>query len=153
MTAAVTLRPVAGETEFPALVAVWSSAVRATHDFLAETDFEAIEAAMPQTYLPSVDVTVAESDGRIVGFSGLADGRLEMLFVDADVRGSGVGTLLLDAAIQRHPDLELDVNEQNSQAVAFYLRRGFVQVGRSELDGGGRPYPLLTLSISSPITR
>ncbi len=40
---------------------------------------------------------------------------------------------------------EVDVNEQNTQALDFYLRRGFHVVGRSPLDGQGRPYPLLHL--------
>ena len=38
---------------------------------------------------------------------------------------------------------ELDVNEQNPDAVDFYRRRGFEQVGRSPVDSDGRPFPLL----------
>ena len=38
---------------------------------------------------------------------------------------------------------ELDVNEQNPEAIAFYTRRGFEVIGRSETDDAGRPYPLL----------
>jgi putative acetyltransferase len=41
----------------------------------------------------------------------------------------------------------VDVNEQNPQAVGFYLHEGFQQVGRSPLDGLGKPYPLLHLSL------
>ena len=145
MTARFRLRPVRGVDEYPELVRVWRSAVAATHDFLAPDDFAAIEAALPVSYLPNVEVTVADVDGRVVGFSGLAEGRLEMLFVDAALRGHGIGGVLLDAAVARVPDLELAVNEQNPQAVAFYLHRGFVQIARSELDGDGRPYPQLTL--------
>lgn len=40
----------------------------------------------------------------------------------------------------------VDVNEQNEQALGFYRRLGFAQVGRSPLDGEGRPYPLLHLA-------
>ncbi len=39
----------------------------------------------------------------------------------------------------------LDVNEQNEGAVRFYAARGFAEVGRSPLDGEGRPFPLLHL--------
>ncbi|WP_369803267.1 hypothetical protein [Mycobacterium sp. E2699] len=45
----------------------------------------------------------------------------------------------------------MDVNEQNCQVVDFYSRRGFVVVGRSELDDAGGPYPLLHMS--KPVTR
>ena len=39
------------------------------------------------------------------------------------------------------------MNEQNEQAVGFYLHQGFVIAGRSELDGTGKPYPILHLQL------
>jgi putative acetyltransferase len=42
--------------------------------------------------------------------------------------------------------LTVDVNEQNPEAVAFYLALGFHVVGRSATDAEGRPFPLLRLS-------
>jgi putative acetyltransferase len=41
--------------------------------------------------------------------------------------------------------LRVEVNEQNPRARAFYAARGFGQVGRTEIDGEGRPFPLLIL--------
>jgi putative acetyltransferase len=38
------------------------------------------------------------------------------------------------------------VNEQNEGACAFYRKLGFRQVGRSELDDSGRPFPILHLA-------
>ncbi|CNC57983.1 acetyltransferase [Yersinia enterocolitica] len=71
-----------------------------------------------------------------------------MLFVDAEQRGKGIGKVLLRHAIDEQGADELDVNEQNTQAIKFYKKNGFVTVGRSELDGQGRPYPLLHLKLS-----
>ena len=48
-----------------------------------------------------------------------------------------------------HAD-ELDVNEQNLQALGFYLKQGFEVIGRSEVDGMGQPYPLLHMRLSRP---
>jgi putative acetyltransferase len=48
--------------------------------------------------------------------------------------------------------LTVDVNEQNTYAAAWYLRRGFVTIGRSETDADGRPYPLLHLRRVTPPT-
>ena len=138
------IRRVGGTDEYPRLVAVWRSAVDATHDFLAEADRDAIEARLASDYFPHVDLFVAEDDGAIVGFAGTAGERLEMLFVDDVERGRGIGTSLL-AYVVGLGVTAVDVNEQNPQAVAFYRRRGFDVVGRSELDGDGRPYPLLHL--------
>jgi putative acetyltransferase len=140
----VELRPSRGPAEFPRLLAVWRSAVEATHDFLTSEDVEYYAARVP-AYLPGVELTVAVVDGQAVGFSGTGDGELHMLFVHNDFRGHGVGTALLSEVLARYPALVLDVNEQNPQAAGFYARQGFVVAGRSETDGEGRPFPLLHL--------
>ncbi|MFT3888712.1 MAG: GNAT family N-acetyltransferase [Arachnia sp.] len=139
------IRPSSGSTEYPGLVEIWRSSVRATHDFLDEKDFERIEASLIPVYFPAVAMLVADTDDGPVGFAGVAEGCLEMLFVSDSARGRGVGTALLHEAVARYGVTEVDVNEQNTGALGFYLSQGFVQVGRSELDGDGRPYPLLHL--------
>lgn len=141
-----TLRECRGPGEYPRLVEIWRSAVDATHDFLTESDRDAIETALPGDYFPQVRLTVAELDGVPVGFAGTVHGGLEMLFVHADVRGKGVGTLLLDRAVGEHGVTRVDVNDQNRQALDFYRRRGFTVTSRDELDEAGRPYPVLHLS-------
>lgn len=75
----------------------------------------------------------------------LHEGHLEALFVDASARGLGVRKHLISHALALHPDLSVDVNEQNHQAVGFYQHMGFKLSGRSERDNQGRPYPLLHL--------
>ncbi|MEL5989680.1 acetyltransferase [Microbacterium phosphatis] len=144
----VMIRPVAGSTEYPRLVGIWRSAVRATHDFLAEEDRRQIESVLESDYLPQVLLTAAEADGRIVGFAGTAGGRLEMLFVEAAQRGRGVGRMLLEHVVAEQEVVALDVNEQNAGAARFYERNGFRVTGRSEVDEAGRPYPLLHLSLA-----
>ncbi len=141
------IRPVSGPAEFPALAAIWRSAVDATHDFLAAADRDEIEAQLQSDYFPAVVLSVAECDGRPAGFSGVLDGSLEMLFVGAAQRGGGVGTALLHHAIADHGVTRVDVNEQNLAATGFYVHRGFEVVGRSETDEAGRPYPLLHLRL------
>lgn len=39
--------------------------------------------------------------------------------------------------------LHVDVNDQNPGAVKFYEAMGFETIGRSAVDGDGRPFPLL----------
>ena len=134
--------------DWPVLVEVWRSAVDATHDFLAADDRERIEAHLVSDYFPQVSLAVAVVADRIVGFAGVAGGSLEMLFVHDDLRGRGVGKSLLAWALRQGVD-RVDVNEQNPQAVGFYLANGFHTVGRSDLDDQGRPYPLLRMSLVS----
>ena len=53
--------------------------------------------------------------------------------------------MLLDHARRLHGNLSVEVNEQNEEALRFYLAQGFSVVGRSDLDGEGRPFPLLRM--------
>ena len=78
-----------------------------------------------------------------MGFAGINDTNLEMLFVHADVLYQGIGTALLEFVVQNYGVRFVDVNEQNEQARQFYLSRGFAVISRSPVDGQGRPYPIL----------
>jgi putative acetyltransferase len=78
--------------------------------------------------------------------SSIIDGtHMEALFIDPDVRGAGIGRQWGQHGLSLHGTLSTDVNLQNSQAVGFCERMGFVEVGRSEVDLQGRSYPLLHL--------
>ena len=138
------LRP-ARPDDTDALVGVWRRAVEATHDFLGPDDVRELETAVRDEYLGAADLTVAEGDGRVVGFVGTVGHRVEMLFVDPALHGRGTGRALLDAVGRGLPVVELDVNEQNPGALAFYRALGFEVTGRSETDDQGRPFPLLHL--------
>jgi len=91
-----------------------------------------------------VTVAVDEND-KPLGFMLIDGTHMEALFIDPDVRGSGIGRELLQYGLSSHGPLTTDVNMQNSQAVGFYRRMGFVETGRSEVDSQGRPYPLIHL--------
>ncbi|MFB6720087.1 GNAT family N-acetyltransferase [Kribbella sp. NPDC056345] len=84
-----------------------------------------------------------DGDGYLIGFVGVAEGNVEMLFLDPAYRGQGGGKLLLDHACKEFAATAVDVNEQNPQAVGFYEHYGFTLVGRSERDSTNKPYPIL----------
>ena len=125
------------------LVAVWERSVRETHAFLSEAEIAEIKPFVPQA-LTGVETLVVAGRGDVpVGFMGVQDGRLEMLFLDPGARGQGLGRALLTYGIERLGVTELTVNEQNPQAVGFYEHLGFKTHRRTETDEEGRPYPLL----------
>ncbi|AEG98395.1 TPA: acetyltransferase [Klebsiella aerogenes] len=127
------------------IIQIWKSSVDATHDFLTTHDRQEIEKEVVG-FFSETPVWVATNDEDLpLGFMFLHDGHLEALFVDASARGLGVGKLLISHALALHPDLSVDVNEQNQQAVGFYQHMGFQVSGRSGQDSQGRPYPLLHL--------
>lgn len=127
---------------------VWEASVKATHHFLP-TDFTAQWRNQVETvFLSVVELYCAKNkEGKIIGFVGVAEQKIEMLFLDPDVRGKGVGKQLTEFAIKTLKADKVDVNEQNEQAVGFYLKMGFKQVGRSEKDAQGNDYPILHLSL------
>nr|WP_319491699.1 GNAT family N-acetyltransferase [uncultured Desulfobacter sp.] len=87
------------------------------------------------------------SEGEIIGFCGVHDGNIEMLFISPEARGNGVGSFLVSHAIHNLGASKVDVNEQNGQALGFYQHIGFSIIGRSELDDQGKPYPLLHMEL------
>ncbi|WP_118975821.1 GNAT family N-acetyltransferase [Taibaiella koreensis] len=130
--------------EYPQLVLLWESSVRATHHFLKEEDILFYKEQLAAHYLHLVQLSCARDEhGAILGFSGVAEGNLEMLFVSAEARGKGVGKLLLAYATNKQGVTKVDVNEENEQAFGFYQHAGFTVTGRSEYDGQGKPYPIL----------
>jgi putative acetyltransferase len=130
------------------IVAVWEASVRATHDFLSEDDIRFLKPLVPQ-YLDLVELRcVKDAAGAILGFLGVADGNLEMLFLAPAARGRGLGRRMVAFAIDELGVTRVDVNEQNPAARGFYERCGFTVVGRSELDGQGRPFPLLHMELT-----
>lgn len=130
------------KTDYPILVDIWESAVLSTHDFLKKEDFLYYREHLP-TYFQYVTLYGYEQDGRLVGFIGVAENNIEMLFVHNDYRYKGVGKRLVMYAIEKLQVYKVDVNEQNIQAVGFYQHMGFSVITRSDLDAEGKAYPIL----------
>jgi putative acetyltransferase len=133
--------------EYDRATVVWEASVRATHEFVSDADIEIFRPLVRQGFGQIEHLAGLRDDGGLlVGFVGVEDHKLEMLFLDPAVRGQGGGKLLLRHALLAFNAQTLDVNEQNPQAIGFYLHHGFEVTGRSELDGMGKPYPLLHLT-------
>lgn len=136
--------------EYPEVVDVWEASVRATHHFLKEEDITYYKPLILNTYLNSVELRCVRNNGnKILGFLGVADQQLEMLFIAPEHRGHQIGKTLLEYAIQNLNVNKVDVNEQNEQAVGFYEHLGFEITGRSTLDATGKPYPILHMQLSA----
>lgn len=135
------------ESEYPEVVEVWEASVRATHHFLREEDIAYFKPLILMVYLKAVSLrSVRNGQGKIIGFMGVADHKLEMLFVHPDEFGKGIGKMLVHEAIKKFGVTQVEVNEDNQQAVGFYEHLGFTMTKRSPLDGLGKPYPILSMT-------
>ncbi len=91
---------------------------------------------------PNTEFLLAAADGdqpaagvcqlryRLSVWTGADDCWMEDLYVDEAARGTGLGRALVQAAVERAAArgcrrMELDVNEQNTAALAFYEQLGF----------------------------
>lgn len=105
-------------------------------------------------------IHVAETaENGIVGFISLWEPEqfVHHLFIANGHRGKGIGRALLDDLARRQPGpFGLKCVAGNSDALSFYRRSGWEQVGEGETDG--RPYLLMEFSktdrstLSSPST-
>lgn len=86
------------------------------------------QAHVRDNVLRSYRVTVAERNGRIVGFMAELDGWIEHFYVDAAQLRTGVGSALMADAKARHENLELWCFADNLRARGFYEKQGFVAV-------------------------
>ena len=103
------------------LLAVWESSVRATHLFLSEDEIESIKKYVPQALKEIPFLTIIENENQIpVGFMGIVEQHLEMLFISHEERGKGLGKELLKYGIEKYSVNDLAVNEQNPLAKGFY---------------------------------
>lgn len=73
-------------------------------------------------------VTVAERDGRVVGFMAELEGWIEHFYMDAAHLRSGIGSALIADAKARNESLELWCFADNMRGRAFYEKHGFVAV-------------------------
>ena len=126
------------------LLKVWESSVRATHLFLSENEIENIKKYVPQALKEIPQLFIVENEKEVpVGFMGIVEQHLEMLFIAHEERGKGFGKRLLQYGVEKYSVSDLAVNEQNPLAKGFYEHMGFTVYKRTALDEQGNPYPLL----------
>lgn len=140
----------ATEQDYTELIRVWEASVRSSHHFLTEDDIQFYKPLIRNKYFPSVTLYILrdEHSKHIAAFMGLSDELIEMLFVDPSQQGKGYGKLLIEYAIREKNIRKVDVNEQNKQALNFYLNRGFEIISRDATDGQGKPYPILHMLLN-----
>ncbi len=112
--------------------ATWlPSAARAHADFLSDTEGETLFVAVGVDGEPRGFISVWEPEAFI-----------HHLYVKPDCRGKGVGGLLLDFLAGRIPmPWKLKCLRTNANAMAFYLERGWIEIGSGSGEEG--PFALM----------
>ncbi|KAB8059985.1 GNAT family N-acetyltransferase [Janthinobacterium sp. FT14W] len=138
--------------DLPRLFDVWHLSVRATHDFLADSDIGVlmpfVRDELARVAAEGLLHVLRAADGVPYAFLCVEHAKIEMLFVHPDRRGSGAGRTLVRHAIGSLHATAVDVNEHNTQAHGFYRHLGFIEENRSERDPFGQPFPILHLKLA-----
>ena len=138
----------ANAEDYPELLDVWENSVRATHDFITEDDIAFFKPIIIEQAFPHVTLKCIKDEHKaILGFIGVHECKIEMLFILDAARGKGVGKALLNYAVDQLAANKVDVNEQNPLAVGFYQHMGFKVASRSPLDDMGKPFPILHMEL------
>lgn len=131
---------------FGKLHEIWFASVKATHSFLTDTDMQHISPLVLQGLASGKTFIITDNKKHICGFMNIDHTKIEMLFIHPEYFGRGYGKALVQFAEVKHGVQYVDVNEQNEQALQFYLHLGFRVLRRSALDSSGAPFPLLHLA-------
>ena len=138
------------------LSAMLEAAWHATYDhIMGEAGVAAITARWhaPQVLLqqmvePDNYCLVALDGSDIIGNAyarPLENGMVEMrrLYVMPQYQGRGLGETLLNAILEHYPgkSMHVEVQQENTRAIAFYKAMGFVVTGRSAHCGGDSDVP------------
>lgn len=128
------------------IISVWERSVLATHHFLSPKDYLEIRELLQGYDFGILDLFCLMDDNNVIGFIGLHNYKIEMLFLDPLYIRRGLGQQLIQFAINKGA-LWVDVNEQNEHAKVFYEKSGFESYERTVKDDFGKDYPLLRMRL------
>ena len=140
MAAAFQLRPYRVEDE-DVSIEVWRQTWQQAYPSI---DFAARVAWWRERWrnelVPNAQIIVAEQARALIGFVTIDDkGYLDQLVVSPDHWGSELANALVDEAKRLSPaGVTLLVNKDNSRAIRFYERNGFVHAGEDVNPTSGR---------------
>jgi putative acetyltransferase len=140
VTADFTLRPYRTEDE-DAAIELWRLTWQQAYPAI---DFTARVAWWRERWrselVPNAQIIVAEQAEALVGFVTIdGTGYLDQLVVSPDHWGSPLATRLVDEAKRLSPNgVTLLVNKDNTRAIRFYARNGFVHAGEDVNPTSGR---------------
>ena len=132
------------------LLGIWEKSVRATHIFLPEQEILKIKEYVPGAICNVETLLILREDdkkSRLLGFMGIENKKIEMLFLSPDTRGKGFGKMLVQYGIENYSAAEVTVNEQNPKAKGFYEHLGFKTYRTSATDEQGNPYPIAWMKL------
>lgn len=99
--------------------------------------------SLMNNYETALDSLYVYDDGVVKGFIKIEDTYIARLFVEPVLQNAGIGTRLLEYAVNEHHADYLWALEKNTKALRFYERNGFIATGEKKLEEGTTEYLVL----------
>lgn len=113
-------------TDIDTLIDIWYRGSIKAHDFIDSSYWRSQREEMKEKYLPMSETYVMTHQSKIIGFISMVDDYLAALFIDVSYQSNGYGKGLLNFAKKQRDEIQLKVYKENSTAVDFYIKNGFV---------------------------
>lgn len=114
------------DTDIDTLVDIWYKGSLQAHHFIDSGYWKSQIEEMKEKYIPMSETHVITSQSKIVGFISMVDNYLAALFIDVAYQNNGAGRELLNFEKKQRNMIQLKVYKENSSAVRFYKKNGFV---------------------------
>ncbi|GIN23289.1 N-acetyltransferase [Siminovitchia fordii] len=114
------------DTDIDTLVDIWYKGSLQAHHFIDSGYWKSQIEEMKEKYIPMSETHVITSQSKIVGFISMVDNYLAALFIDVAYQNNGAGKELLNFEKKQRNMIRLKVYKENSPAVRFYKKNGFV---------------------------
>lgn len=149
------------QSELPALAQLWYDGWQVAHAAHVPASLTAIRT------LESFEIRLTDyfKDIRVIGENGTPSGfcitkgqEIYQIYVSPEAQGTGAAAVLINDGLQRihadgHKSAKLDVNAENTRAIAFYEKMGWWKKGIETimLDTLTDPYPLPCLVMTKKL--
>ena len=98
---------------------MWVLSVRASHHFLTEADIVRLTPQAEGALQQIETLWIVKDDLEPIGFMGVQDRKIEMLFLHPDYFHQGLGKALVNRAFVELNVEFVDVNEHNPETLKF----------------------------------
>lgn len=112
--------------EIDKIMSIWKNSTIKAHSFIDKDYWIKSYDVVKDVYIPMADTFIYEDSTDIKGFISIINNEfIGALFVDIDSKGKGIGSKLIDYALKKYKKLNLAVYKDNTNAVKFYINKGF----------------------------
>lgn len=140
-------------SEFPQIakdmLELWEESVKESYNFLEKSDFNAIKEMVYGELKSNETIIVASNKEDTMGFISGKDDVLKLLFISPKYRFCGVGSKLLNYALEHYVKdykyLYTNCFLDNTQGIGFFKKLGFKAINIENLPIKNKSYPIVNL--------